>query len=533
MDVIGLTPIIPILFAFALPLTSILIKGNRKLIQAYALTGTGLTLVSSFKLFQLAYASENPLVYTFGKWIAPIGIVYEVDKLSALIALITAALMFLIAIYSYRYLEHDEGLEWYYTLYLGLESGLLGVLLTGDAFNLFVMIEVTSIAAYALVMFYRDRGDSVTAGFKYGLIGAIGTTMYFIALGILYGAFGTVNFAHLAMKIHLPAASFIKVSSGYVTLDVLLKAEPTWNIILASGVALALATWAFLIKAAIVPNHFWLPEAHPAAPSPISAILSGLVVNVGVYAMIRFLYTVYSDVSGELAHVVNVLSAVVIALGAVSALFGAFMMTIQKDVKRLIAYSTIMHMGYLFMAVGVGSSLGLQAAVFHLINHAVAKALLFLAAGIFIHAVGSRNVENLAGLGRKMPIATFSLAIATLSLVGVPPFNVFFSKLALFNALIEENFGLALVLVISSAIALFAYMKVFYIIWFGKPRKEIEVKEPMSMSLVVLVLALTCLAIGLLAPVILDKFIAPAAEQTVNYQVYIKAILELASKTLS
>ncbi|WP_456321096.1 proton-conducting transporter transmembrane domain-containing protein, partial [Palaeococcus sp. (in: euryarchaeotes)] len=301
MNVIGSTPIIPIVFAFALPLFSILIKGNRKIIQLYALIGTGLTLISSYRLFQLAYSSNVPLVYTFGKWIAPIGIVYEVDKLSALIALLTAGLMFLIAIYSYRYLEHDEGLEWYYTLYLALEAGLLGVLLTGDAFNLFVMIEVTSIAAYALVMFYRDRGDSVFAGLKYALIGATGTTMYFLALGMFYGAFGTVNFADLSAKVH--------------GLSFPVSGMPAGNIVITSGIALALATWAFLIKAAIVPNHFWLPEAHPAAPSPISAILSGLVVNVGVYALIRFLYTVYGgSLTPELAHVVSLLGVIAIAL---------------------------------------------------------------------------------------------------------------------------------------------------------------------------------------------------------------------------
>ncbi|AHF80857.1 proton-conducting transporter transmembrane domain-containing protein [Thermococcus paralvinellae] len=515
MNVVGLTPIIPIVFAFALPLFSILIKGDRKIVQAYALIGTGLTLISAFKLFQLAYSSSTPLVYTFGKWVAPIGIVYEVDKLGALIALVTAALMFLITIYSYRYLEHEEGLEWYYTLYLGLEAGLLGVLLTGDAFNLFVMIEVTSIAAYALVMFYRDRGDSVTAGLKYALIGAVGTTMYFLALGVFYGAFGTVNFADLSAKVH--GMSFPVTGT------------PVGNIILASGVALALATWAFLIKAAIVPNHFWLPEAHPAAPSPISAVLSGLVVNVGVYALIRFLYTVYGgQLTPELAHVVSMLSTIVIVLGAISALFGALMMNVQKDVKKLIAYSTIMHMGYLFMAVGLGTQLGLQAALFHIINHSIAKALLFLAAGVFIHAVGSRNIDDLAGLGRRMPITTFSLAIATLSLVGIPPLNVFFSKLLLFNALMERSFGLALMIVISSVIALVAYMRVFYVIWLGKPKENLEIKEPMSMSLVCLLLALTCLILGLAAPVILDKLIEPATVQALNYQKYIGVILELA-----
>ena len=517
MNVVGLTPVIPILFAFALPLTSIIVRGNRKIIQGYALLGTGLTLVSAFKLFQLAYSSNKPLIYTFGGWAAPVGIIYEVDRMSALIALVTAFLMFLIAVYSYRYLEHDSGLEWYYTLYLGLEAGLLGVLLTGDAFNLFVMIEVTSIAAYALVMFYRDRGDSICAGLKYAFIGAVGTTMYFLALGVLYYAFGTVNMANLSALIH--GMSFPVVG------------KPWGDVVIASGVALALATWAFLIKAAVFPNHFWLPEAHPAAPSPISAVLSGLVVNVGVYALARFLYTVYGgSLGGSVGSVVHALSSILMLLGALSALFGAIMMLVQRDVKRLIAYSTIMHMGYLVMAVGVGTQLALSAALFHMVNHAIAKALLFLAAGAFIHAAGSRNIEDLAGLGRKMPVATFALGVATLSLVGVPPFNVFFSKLLLFNALMERSFGLALILVLSSVTALVAYVKVFYDIWLGKPKENVEVRESWSMSGVCLVLALACIAIGLVAPYVLSHYINPAAVQAVNYRLYIQGAIEYATK---
>ncbi len=512
-----LTPIIPILFAFALPITSILIKGNRKIVMAYALTGTGLTLVSAFKLFQSAYSSKEPLVYTFGGWTAPVGIIYEVDRMSALIALVTATLMFLIAVYSYRYLEGESGLEWYFTLYLGLEAGLLGVLLTGDAFNLFVMIEVTSIAAYALVMFYRDRGDSVVAGLKYALIGAVGTTMYFLALGVLYYGFGTLNFANLSALIH--GISFPVVG------------KPWGSVVVASGVALALATWAFLIKAAVFPNHFWLPEAHPAAPSPISAVLSGLVVNVGVYSLARFVYTVYGgSLSAGLNSVVHALSAILMFLGAVSALFGALMMLVQRDVKRLIAYSTIMHMGYLVMAVGVGSQLALSAALFHMVNHAVAKALLFLAAGVFIHAAGSRNLEDLAGLGKRMPVATFSLAVASLSLVGVPPLNVFFSKLLLFNAFMERSFLLALVLVLSSVTALVGYVRVLYEVWLGKPKGEVEAGESWSMSGVCLVLALACIVIGLLAPYVVSHYIDPAATQAVNYKLYIQKAIEYASK---
>ncbi|NJE85378.1 cation:proton antiporter [Thermococcus sp. CX2] len=517
MDIVGLTPVIPILFAFALPLTSIIVKGNRKVTQAYALIGTGLTLLASYELFRQVYNSSKPLIYTFGGWAAPVGIIYEVDRMSALFALVTAALMFLIAIYSYRYLEHEEGLEWYYTLYLGLEAGLLGVLLTGDAFNLFVMIEVTSIAAYALVMFYRDRGDSICAGLKYAFIGALGTTMYFLALGALYGAFGTLNMANLSALIH--GLSFPIAGTTY------------GNIAIASGVALALATWAFLIKAAIAPNHFWLPEAHPAAPSPISAVLSGLVVNVGIYALIRFLYTVYGgEVSGSLGGVIHTLSVILIVLGAVSALFGALMMNVQRDVKKLIAYSTVMHMGYLAMAVGVGTQLALQAAAFHIINHAIAKALLFLAAGAFIHAVGSRDISDLAGLGRQMPVATFGLAIATLSLVGIPPFNVFFSKLLLFNAFMEESPALALVLVLSSVIALVAYVRVFQEIWLGKPKEKATVREYGSMSGVLLILAVTCLLLGLFAPYIIEHYINPAVSQAMDYKLYIQTALEYAAK---
>ena len=517
MNAVCLTPVIPILFAFALPITSIIIKGNRKAVIAYALTGTGLTLLSAFKLFQLAYSSREPLVYTFGGWTAPVGIIYEVDRMSALIALVTATLMFLIAIYSYRYLEGESGLEWYFTLYLGLEAGLLGVLLTGDAFNLFVMIEVTSIAAYALVMFYRDRGNSVVAGLKYALIGAVGTTMYFLALGVFYYSFGTLNFANLSALIH---------GMGFPVVE-----RPWGDVVVASGVALALATWAFLIKAAVFPNHFWLPEAHPAAPSPISAILSGLVVNVGVYALARFIYTVYGgslDVS--LGPIIHALSVILMFLGAVSALFGALMMLVQRDVKRLIAYSTIMHMGYLVMAVGVGTQLALSAAIFHMVNHAVAKALLFLAAGVFIHATGSMDLEDLAGLGRKMPVATFTLAVASLSLVGVPPLNVFFSKLLLFNAFMERSFLLALVLVLSSVTALVAYIRVFYEIWLGEPRENVETRESWSMSGVCLVLALVCIVIGLLAPYVVSHYINPATTQTINYKEYIQQALNLAGR---
>jgi len=182
-------------------------------------------------------------------------------------------------------------------------------------------------------------------------------------------------------------------------------------------------------------------------------------------------------------------------------------------------------MGYLVMAASLGTMFGLQAAVFHLVNHALAKALLFLAAGVVIHAAGSRNLAQLKGMGRRMPLTSFALTVGALALIGVPPFNVFFSKLALFNAFWEKSSVAAIVLVLSSAIALVAYTKVFYTVWLEKPKSEPAGNEPTVMSSVVLFLALLCLALGIVAPMIFGRFIEPTAAQVINFFAYIHGAL--------
>ncbi|ALM74605.1 proton-conducting transporter transmembrane domain-containing protein [Thermococcus barophilus] len=500
-------PTVPMAFAFLLPLLSQMIK-SRRFVNAYAIVVTGLTLLPASKLLLEAYSSDLPLVYAFGGWSAPVGIVYEVDRFGALMTFVTAFLMFLIAIYSIKYLEHDEGVEWFYTLYLGLEAGLLGLFMTGDAFNLFVMLEVTAIASYGLVMFYTEEGYPAYSGVRYAIISSIGTTMYFLALGVLYYGIGTLNFADLAAKLRgIP----FPVSS------------PLGDPVTTMAVVLALATWAFTIKAAIVPNHFWLPGAHSSAPSPVSAVLSGLVVNAGIYGFMRF-FMVTGGVSA-LAKLNGVVSLILIILGAVSALLASTAMLVQEDVKRIVAYSTILNMGYIAMAVGVGTADGTRAAIFHMLNHALAKALLFLAVGVFIHSAGTRKVSELAGLGKKMPLTTVSLAIATVSLVGLPPTNVFFSKLLLYEAYLNVSPLLVVILVLTSLFALASYMRMLYWLWVMKPAKELSVKESPLMVAVLLSLAAICLVSGVLSPVIIEKCIEPAVGQIGNVEGYIKAVM--------
>ncbi len=521
---LALTPSLPIILAFALPLISLVVK-SRRVWESYTITASFIILLLALTNFMRVYEVGKPLIYKFGGWPPPIGIVYEVDLLGALMGLLVASIMFLIAIYSVKYLEHAHGVEWYYTLLLGVEAGMLGCVYTGDAFNLFVMLEVTSVAAYGLVAFYRSNKEAIEAALKYAIVGSIATTVYFISLAFLYGTYGTLNMADIIAKSKLMVSPELALISGI----------PVANIIIGAAIILALAIWAFTVKAAAFPNHFWLPDAHPAAPTPISAVLSGLVVKVGVYAVIRFSFTIFGGAE-LLSNVISVLYIVLLILGIFSAFVASMLMVVQTDIKRLIAYSTVMHIGLIFMGIGLGTPLGLAAAIYHTINHAVAKALLFLAAGVFIYTAKTRNIDELAGIGRYMPLSTFTFIIAALALVGIPPLNGFMSKLTLYYALIDAGLApLVVVIIVTSALALLAYVKIVYSVWLKAPLRDYsDVKEAHPLMLVpLLILALTCIVLGVTAPLLMDKLIMPTVKATLNSDLYVKVALEALRKFLS
>ncbi|MCD6372715.1 MAG: cation:proton antiporter [Thermococcus sp.] len=515
---VGIVPIIPLGFAFFLPFIAFLTGRKRGVIIAYSLVALSATFLAGLWLFDAVYSRGEPLVYAFGNWIAPIGIVFEVDLMGSLLVLLTSFMFLMAGLYAVEYLSHDHGIEFFYTSLLGLEAGLIGLFMTGDAFNTFVMLEVTGASAYALVGFYRSRSEAVEGAFKYGISGATATTLYFLALGFIYASFGTLNMADLSAKFH--GISFPVTTK--------LFGDPT----LALGIFFALTLAMVMIKSAIFPGHYWLPYAHSAAPSPVSALLSGLVVSGGVYLLARYLYTVFYGLPFW-----KTLSVVLLALGAASALLSSIMMVVQKDVKRLVAYSTILHMGYLIMGLGVGTQLALTAVLYHTVNHAIAKGMLFLSVGAFIHHAGTRKIDELAGVGREMPLTTALFALATLSLIGVPPLNVFFSKMLIFNALLQVSPLAASVVVITSAIAAWAYFGLFVTLWRGKPveghhhgHKEHEGEEPERHDVLLfvavnLILGILVVILGVLAPVIIDKFFNPAAVQAMDYQGYIGAVL--------
>lgn len=515
---IGLIPPLLIASAFLLPIFTLFVK--RKLFyDLYTLSFTGVAaILSIYNYYVVAYVIKQPVVYKFGGWPPPVGIVYEVDLLSAYFATMVSVITFLIVMYSVWYMSGKEGYEWYYTLLLGLEAGMIGCIYTGDAFNLFVMLEVLSVAAYGLVVFHRSSHEAVEAGMKYSLIGAAATTIYFVALVFIYGSFGTLNMADIAFKAR---------GGGYFPFS----GTIVGNIHLATAIALALSMWAFTFKAAIVPNHFWLPDAHPAAPTPISAALSGLVVKVGIYAIIRFLYTLFGmDSLHPIANCTIIIMRLLMVLGAVSALVASALMIVQKDIKRLIAYSTIMHIGLITMGISVGTSLGIEAALYHTLNHAIGKALLFLSAGVVINVAASRDIDVISGVGRYLPVTTFTMIVAILSLEGLPPFAGFFSKLLLYQAFIESGLTvLAIVLIISSAFALLAYIKLLYGVYFKLPTKELgKVREEPLYLTPLLILTALLVVFGITAPSFVSYILTPISQEVLDPSNYIKVAYELA-----
>jgi len=503
----GITPVMLIGAAFALPIFSLVIK-SRGFYSAYSTFFTLLATIFTWSTLASVVTHGSIALYPFGGWPPPVGIIYEVDQFSAVLGALTASVMFLITLYSAWYVKEPEGCVWYYALLLGLDGGMLGCLFTGDAFNLFVMIEVLSISAYGLVAYYRSRATSLEASIKYAFIGAVATTMYFVALIFIYGSYGTLNMADIALRSRTGGAESLW---GAQLIDWFSRDK--YVLAVSAMVATILTLWAFTYKAALFPNHFWLPDAHPEAPTPVSAALSGLVVGVGVYAVMRWLYTVFgptSILSNTIVHGVSVrdiLLQILMVLGVISSIMGALLMNVQKDVKRLLAYSTISHVGLMFMGISVGLSnvpepvrvLALTAVTYHLINHATGKSLLFLSTGVLIRRSGTRDMSKWGGVGKTCKAATSTMIFGAFNLLGVPPLGGFFSKLMLFQAFILSGFTwLAAVLVLESLISLVAYIKLVTAAIHGEPQKLSSLGTPHTAYITLTILAASCLALGIM-----------------------------------
>jgi len=432
------------------------------------------------------------IVYKLGGWSPPWGIVLAVDGLNLLIALIVAGVSSLVAIYSLVYMRRDTRIDLYCALLMLVTAGAMGITLTGDLFNLYVFFEIMSISSYVLVAF-RRKWDSIEAGIKYMIIGSLGTSLILLGIALLYGMVGSLTIADLAQKLGQIAPSDVVVP-------------------------LALLVTGFGIKIAMIPLHAWAPDAYQAAPSSISALLAGATTTAGLYAMIRVVYVMFG------AFGIGTIFAI---FGLVTMVLGALMALTQRDLKRLLAYSGISQMGYILLGVGFGTALGFQGSLFHLLNNAIFKALLFMCAGAILYRVGTTNLDELGGLGKNMPITAGLFAIGALAISGVPPLNGFASKWTIYIAGIEAGKAVfSLIAIIMSVLTLAYFLKAINSIFLGqRPKRLQDVKEaPLTMLFPMMLLAVLCIVLGVLPSLGID-LVAPAQGALMNQSGYISAVL--------
>ncbi|MFH1784599.1 MAG: monovalent cation/H+ antiporter subunit D family protein [bacterium] len=464
--IIPLFVILPLAGAF---LTSFIGKKVKNLPDMFG-------VVTSFVLCILAFLSVGlyerygVLTYNMGGWPPPVGIGMVLDGLTAFMLVTVNFVAFCIVIYSVSYMEKFTSKWKFYTLFFLMLAGMNGVIVTGDMFNLFVFLEIASVASYALVAFGTERHE-LEAAFKYAIMGTVGSLFVLLGIAFLYGYTSTLNMADMGNVLAQNGAN---------------------NIVLMVSVLFLMG---FGLKAALVPFHAWLPDAHPSAPAPISAMLSGVLIkSLGIYAICRIFFNVFGMSPG--------LSSVLLFLGAVSMVVGGLLALKQTDFKRLLAYSSISQVGYIILGIGLGTPLGILGGLFHLFNHSIFKSLLFLNSGAVEYATGTRDMEKMGGLSQKMPITSTTNFIGSMSIAGIPPFNGFWSKLIIIIAAVEAGrYGYAFLAVLVSILTLAMYMKVIKSVFMGKLNDSLgKIKEiPLLMKLSMGMLAFVCLVVGLLS----------------------------------
>ncbi len=371
----------------------------------------------------------GPLSYAVGGWAPPWGIEIRLDAVNAFVVLIVAAIGAVVMLYAPRSVEREIGDErayLFYTAYLLCLAGMLGVTVTGDAFNLFVFLEISSLSSYVLISLGRDR-RALYAAYQYLILGTIGATLYLIGVGLLYQATGTLNMADLAQR--LPALEDVR----------------------GVQVAFAFLTVGLSLKLALFPLHLWLPNAYTYAPSVVTAFLAATATKVAIYVLLRIFYTVFG---AEFSFGAMPLGSILMVL-AVLAMFSASAVAIfQSDAKRMFAYSSVAQIGYMILGISLASVLGVAAGMLHLFNHALMKAALFLALGCVFWRIGSVQIADMAGLGRRMPWTMAAIVAGGLSLIGIPGTVGFVSKWYLIQAALEPGYWpLALLIVASSLLA--------------------------------------------------------------------------------
>ena len=487
----------------------IVIFGKSKVFRhAVALLATFASFFFMAMLFKPVMLEGQTIAYWMGNRVPAggyaIGIALEVDALSLFFGLLVSCVVFIACVYSIQYMSHDDNVPQYYTLFLMLAGGVMGLVLSGDLFNMFIMVEILTFAAVALTAFRNTANGALEAAFKYLVVGCIGSTCILAGTIMLYAQVHTLNLAQMSALI-------------------------PGNLSTATKVAFALLFIGFCTKAFLVPFHPLAADAHGAAPASISVLISGVLTKSGIYGLIRLSYFLFQSMA------LGTMQFWLVFLGSVSMFVCVTMALAQHDFKRLLAFHSISQIGYVLASVGLCTAFGISAGLYHAMNHTFFKGLLFLAAGAVLHETGTTDLGKLGGLSRKMPHTTVLFLIGAFSISGIPPFNGFASKWMIYQATYQKavetgNIGFLLVTIcalVTSTLTLASFVKVTQSVFFGQLPKEYEnVKEvPFGMRLAMGILAAMCLVTGLLPEAVTRYLTEPAARAVFAVTDYINNMM--------
>ena len=405
--------------------------------------------------------SGGTISYALGSWEPPWGIEYRVDRLSAVLLLLVSGMAALVLPYARASIESEIPREQHYLFYAMFAlclTGLLGIAITGDAFNLFVFLEISSLSTYVLIALGKDR-RALMAAYQYLIMGTIGATFIVIGIGLLFLQTGTLNLADIGARLgELPSARPVLTALAFLTVGISLKL-------------------------ALFPLHHWLPNAYTYAPSAVSAFLAATATKVSVYALLRFYYSVFGQSKVFAALPMETL----MLLLALAAMFVASSVAIfQDNIKRLFAWSSLSQIGYIVLGLSFGSVTGLTATIVHLLNHAVAKGAVFLLLGGVVAALGGANLARAHGMARVLPVTTFGLVLCGLSLIGVPGTAGFVSKWYLVLAALEQGqWWLVFMIVLSSLLAVAYVWRLVEAAYFRAPRPGLIAAREMPLAMAV------------------------------------------------
>lgn len=451
-----------------------LLLRNGRFAWMFTLAVSWLVLAGAIWLL-MQVLTQGTISYALGSWPAPWGIEYYLDLVGAFVLLIVSGISAMVMLFAGKSVAREipeDRVSVFYTLYLLCLTGLLGIVITGDAFNLFVFLEISSLASYALISMGKNRA-ALTASYHYLIMGTIGATFIIIGVGLLYMMTGTLNMQDLAAR--LPAVTDTRTIRT----------------------AFAFLTVGITIKLALFPLHLWLPNAYTYAPSVITAFLAATATKVGVYILLRFVFTIFGVAfafqSMPLGPILLVLAMLAIFSGSTAAIF-------QDNVKRMLAYSSVAQIGYIVLGISFASVTGLTAGILHLFNHALMKGALFLALGAVFYQLGAVRMEQFQGLGRRMPWTMAAIVIGGLSLIGIPLTVGFISKWYLVLASLESGWWPVAVLVLLGSLLTIVYIgRLIETAYFNAPPEDNNgvCEAPLSLLLPIWILILANVYFGI------------------------------------